>query len=77
MIRSHSLAKEALSKVATLRHLLQEVSSAFALWAVETASLEELEDVLTRALVDNLPLGEEEDIIEKIECLRSGLEKRH
>lgn len=56
---------------------MQEISGAFPLRAAEAAPLEELEHVFPGTLVDDLPLGEQHDVVEEVEDLWRGLEQRH
>ncbi|RZR98889.1 hypothetical protein BHM03_00028370 [Ensete ventricosum] len=62
---------------ALFAYLLQEVGGAFALGAAEAAGLEEVEDELAGALVDDLALGEEDDVVEELEGLGRRLEEGH
>lgn len=58
-------------------YLLQEIGSAFSIGAFESTTLEELDDVLSGALVHNVAFRQENDVVEKIECFRGRLKKRH
>ncbi|KAK3002196.1 hypothetical protein RJ639_021002 [Escallonia herrerae] len=58
-------------------YLLQEVSRSLALWALEPTGLKELDHVLPWALVHDLAFRQEDDVVEEIERLRSGLEEGH
>ncbi|CAA7407936.1 unnamed protein product [Spirodela intermedia] len=50
----------------------QGVGDALPLRALEAHELEELEDILAGSLVDDLPIGEEDDVIEEFVSLREG-----
>nr|GLL17791.1 Os06g0555101 [Ipomoea trifida] len=60
-----------------LANSFTEVSSAFSLRAFESARLKEFKNMLSWTLVHNLAFRQENDVIEEIERLRSGLEERH
>ncbi|CAA6670850.1 unnamed protein product [Spirodela intermedia] len=53
----------------------QGVGDALPLRALEAHELEELEDILAGALVDDLPIGEEDDVVEEVVRLRRRLEE--
>lgn len=56
---------------------MEEICGAFAVGAAEPAGLKEVEDVFSGALVDDLAFGEEDDVVEEVECLGGWLQKRH
>lgn len=58
-------------------YLLQEISGAFTLRAMKATRLEEVEYVFAGALVDNLTLAQQDDVIKELKDLRSRLEERH
>ncbi|CAA7407937.1 unnamed protein product [Spirodela intermedia] len=58
-----------------LRKTPQGVGDALPLRALEAHELEELEDILAGALVDDLPIGEEDDVVEEVVRLRRRLEE--
>ena len=58
------------------RDLLEKVGDPFPFRAPEAHEIEELEDSVSRALVDDLPLREQDDVVEEVESFGLGLEKR-
>lgn len=56
-------------------YFLQEVCNTFPFGTPETHRFEELEDILARTLVNDLPLGQENDVVEQVVRLGSWLKQ--